>query len=488
MFAKRKRELGDLMGYIKNITANSHEIKDVKFKDKDQQEIANIFNKMAKNDKATLEAMEKLIGESVKLSNFDVEMSHIARHLYDFSEELATTGESNMSVVDEVSASMNEVNNAIGEHSMTLDALANKSNELIKMNQRSMSQLDEVNELKTEVLKGTNLLMTQVLKINQIAKDMDSLLNGIEQMTERSHLLAMNASTQEADDLELSDAVAEIGTLSMTTKEKLVALKHLTSELAIIEQNGQEIMAEAEESSTKISEAIDSMSDTFVENHTHLVGTVEGVSQLTSVMQEISASAMDISEGMETSAADAERIALMTQKITDDSQRIFIHAEKIGHIDNEIAHVVKELMSTVNSGIHRVSNEQFVKHIDKAIESHEIWMDNLRGMVENMEIEALQTDGSKCAFGHFYHAIELEHDEIVEEWHTINEIHKTLHNVAHKVLFHIKKGDQLSVLMEFERALGYAGQIQELFDIIRRKVFKLSEKEERLFLPVMKSI
>ena len=48
-----------------------------------------------------------------------------------------------------------------------------------------------------------------------------------------------------------------------------------------------------------------------------------------------------------------------------------------------------------------ISNEEFLQYIEKAKKAHKNWLEKLRTIVNEMRIYPLQTNGNKCAFGHF---------------------------------------------------------------------------------------
>jgi hypothetical protein len=48
-------------------------------------------------------------------------------------------------------------------------------------------------------------------------------------------------------------------------------------------------------------------------------------------------------------------------------------------------------------------------------------------MVENMTLMPIQTNSNKCAFGYFYHALNVTHPDIMKEWKEIDQLHHTFH-------------------------------------------------------------
>ena len=75
------------------------------------------------------------------MSNHDVNMSQISYDLKDFTREIADLSESNLAIVEETTASMYVVTEAVNNSSATLERLAESSEKLIDRNNESVQRL-----------------------------------------------------------------------------------------------------------------------------------------------------------------------------------------------------------------------------------------------------------------------------------------------------------------------------------------------------------
>jgi hypothetical protein len=80
-------------------------------------------------------------------------------------------------------------------------------------------------------------------------------------------------------------------------------------------------------------------------------------------------------------------------------------------------------------------------------------------MVEKMEIQPLQTNDKKCAFGHFYHIVPVDMPEIINEWHAIDQYHHQFHKIGDQVIEAIANND-------VSRAKKHLEQAKELSKIV----------------------
>ncbi len=62
-------------------------------------------------------------------------------------------------------------------------------------------------------------------------------------------------------------------------------------------------------------------------------------------------------------------------------------------------------------------------------------------MVEKMEVAPLQVDANKCAFGHFYNAINIEDEAIKDIWISIDSIHHDFHDLGDRALDGVEDKD-----------------------------------------------
>jgi len=184
---------------------------------------------------------------------------------------------------------------------------------------------------------------------------------------------------------------------------------------------------------------------------------------------------------MESSSRDAERLSSFTQAIHEDALRSADQAKQIGSIDEKLTDIARELMGALKGSINALSNEEFVETLEKAKAAHRIWMSNLKMIADEMKVYPLQTNGSKCAFGHFYNALEVSHPDLKADWETLGEYHSQLHEVAKDIFVHVQGGNLAKVREIYESASELSGRIFEYLDKIIGKVNRKTEEGINIF-------
>jgi len=152
------------------------------------------FEKLLANEAKMSQSAKQMLDIVSSISSFDVGMSHISYQLMDFAKEMTSLSESNLAVVEETTANMNEVNQSIDITSQTLNDLANESEALTKKNDESINLLDEVQILKENVMQDTGTMSKKIQLLVDLAAEVGKIVDSVQAIAEQTNLLALNAA------------------------------------------------------------------------------------------------------------------------------------------------------------------------------------------------------------------------------------------------------------------------------------------------------
>ncbi|WP_215731961.1 methyl-accepting chemotaxis protein [Anaeromusa acidaminophila] len=435
------------------------------------------FEKLLNSEEKMSSSCKRMLSTVSSLSEFDVRMTHSAYELSQFAKQMALVSESNLAVVEEITASMNDVNETVEQTSFKMKELSDSSNTLIQKNDESMTQIGELVDLKEHVVEDTKKMSIQIEELTTMAENISEIVNGVAAIAEQTNLLALNASIEAARAGEMGRGFAvvasEIRKLADSTKENLQNMRGFVTHIQVAAQGGKESLLNTLSSTNLMNEKLDTISGTIHGNVEMLKHTVLEVNDISQMMVHVKESAQQVNQAMMLSASDAEKLHGMTQDIHKDAVESEENAKQISHIDTELSEVVREMVAALNGGIHSISNQDLLANLKKAKEAHGNWVKNLKRIVEEMKIYPIQTDSKRCAFGHFYHSITMEHVDVKAEWASIDEIHDQFHKIGDKVVEAVRLEDKSAAIRHLQEAEELSnkifGKIDNTVRIIERK-------------------
>lgn len=446
------------------------------------------FNKLLASEEKMSINSKKMLDIISSLSDFDVKIKHSSYKLIDFAKDMSIVSESNLAIVEEITANMNQVNETISYTSDTMNELSNSSQALVEKNDESMHQLNEINILKEDVIRDTITMSEQIKQLVDMATKVNEIVNGVESIAEQTNLLALNASIEAARAGEYGKGFAvvadEIRKLADNTKTNLGDMRIFVNNIHQAASGGRESMNNTMQSTNNMNSKLDIISDTIKENVSMLKDTIKDVNKISDSMGEIKEAAKQINLAMDSSARDAERLTYMTQGVHADAVQSAENAKHISIIDEELSEIVKDMLSALEGGINAMTNEDLLKNLSKAKEAHQHWMINLKGIVDEKRTYPIQTNSKKCAFGHFYHSISISHPDVIEEWRAIDKVHHELHNMGMKVIEAINMNNSAQANSLYLQAEALSKQIFTHIDHISHVI----ESQSKLGIQILKAI
>jgi len=449
------------------------------------QTLLKQFNKLFASEETMSINSKQMLTVISSLSEFDVKMTHSSYKMIDFAQEMSLLSESNLSIVEEITASMNDVNTTIGHTSDTMNQLSKSSEDLIQKNDESMFQLNEVNTLKENVIKDTTIMSEQIEELVDMATKVNEIVNGVQAIAEQTNLLALNASIEAARAGEFGRGFAvvaeEIRKLADSTKTNLADMRIFVNNIHQAANGGRESMTNTMKSTNTMNEKLDIISATIQGNVFMLRDTVSDINTISTAMTDIKETSKQVNQAMDLSAQDAEKLLNMTQIIHDDASHSAENAKHISKIDEELSDIVRDMLTALNGGIHAITNEDLTKNLLKAKEAHGNWMKNLKRIVDEMKSYPIQTNSKRCAFGHFYHSIHITHPDLITEWAAIDGVHHKLHNMGEKVIDAISSKNSVLANQLYLQTYKLSKQIFVYID----NTLKTIEEKSRLGVEIL---
>lgn len=445
-----------------------------------------VENEQLLENSARLEqASKELLKLTTDLSTFDVNMHFISTKSKHAAKQMGELGDSNLAIVEETTASMNQVSEIIDTTSDAFQEVAAEASSLSLQNQQSKELLETVDRLKEDVISDTENMKNKIEQLVDLSRKIGDIVESVQEIANQTNLLALNAAIEAARAGEqgrgFSVVAEEIRQLSDDTKKNLEGMIQFVDLIYAAAGDGKESVERALASTDKMSSMIDEVSNTVSGNITTLKEVTDRMDQLSGTISGIKVSAQEINAAMGQSAEDAQELLEISRTVNDTSSNAVELANSISSLDDKYSEVITHMFEGRIKGRHAVANEELLENIRAAVQQHLAWYDKLESMVKDMKILPIQTNDKKCAFGHFYYALKVTHPAILEDWKKIASLHKDFHDHGDLVIKAIweRKPEQAEKLLK--ETENISKEVVDLLNRICKEIEDCDKKKIRIF-------
>lgn len=442
------------------------------------------FNKLFDNEHKMSAAVKEIMDLASSISTFDVGMTYISNQLSGFSLDLANLSESNLAIVEETTATMNSVSDTIDNTAGTLLQLSEDSKSLAARNKESKDLLVEVSSLKENVVTDTQTMAGKIDQLLQLASEVGKIVDSVQTIANQTNLLALNAAIEAARAGEhgkgFSVVAEEVRKLADDTKHNLDDMRVFVENIQSAAGEGKSSLNRALTSTGQMSDKIDLVSNTTGENINMLEGVINTVESINTSMQGIKIASGEINRAMEASSEDAQKLNSMTLNIQKDAAESVSYAKSISNIDDKLSGLANDLYKGLKGSRHAITNEEICSILEKAVNAHKDWLGKLQSMAETMTLLPLQTNPSKCTFGHYYNTLSLTHPSVTKEWETIGKLHKEFHSKGDRMIEAINNKDRDKSLQTLKDTQTLSSELIGLIHQLIEKTGELSRNGIRL--------
>lgn len=443
------------------------------------------FQRLYENEKKMADIAKELLDAVASLSSFDVNLAHISHDLMDYAGNLADLSTSNLAIIEETTASMNQANSSIDSVSNILNEISQESDTLLTENQSGHNLLIEVVKLKDEVVSDTNDTNVKIKQLAEMAVEIDKIVESVQGIASQTNLLALNAAIEAARAGEHGRGFAvvaeEVRKLADDTKENLSGMGNFVQRIRAAAMEGTESMQRTIESTNQMNDKMALVTDTIEGNVTQLTKVVADINNINISLQNVKDASQDIRLAMEGTSENAEALAEMAKNIHEISTQSVAFTKTISDIDNWLSDITTTVYSGLTTGDHTPSNADFHEALEKAQTSHQSWMETLKKIVDGRSMLPLQTSANKCVFGHFYYALPVSNAQINNEWRQIAPIHQELHDTGAAVIEAVKAGNMEKASTLCQKAEALSVQIVDLLKAINVKVEEMTRNGQKVF-------
>lgn len=429
--------------------------------------------------------VQNVLNALMKMSALDLALGDNSQILSEISESLFLAATDIQGAASTTTQGATEVVAAHENLTGTITQISDNSEEILKGIKQSEGQLETVMKVSDNTMKNSIEMKGDMEKLLNVIASMNEVIASINGISAQTNLLALNASIEAA-------RAGEAGRGFAIVAEEI---RELADETKSLTANMDEFVTSIQEASQQSSKSIDLTVDYLKgmnenlqgvmksnsENKSSIQEIVDAITTTAAASQEIYSSIVEIEEQVSNAEADIRKLNQQAQSMKQVSQSIKEITRPVSEIETQLDETAKQMGKMTEDVFYMMDNQMFMNTIRGAILAHQKWVDTLRDIVENGAVIPLQTDASKCGFGHFYYSMHPKQQEVEEIWQGIEPKHRELHGLGASAIQAVWDGDTQKALREQERAAALSKVLIQEFEKLLKKVEELDKKRERVF-------
>lgn len=423
--------------------------------------------------------------EQVALENELLETGTIRWEIDLMENGVPTTGKQVYLTFDQTKVSMEEVGAIVDDSVEMVASITGDTKELIGKNNESQTLLEQVASIKLEMNNDSKTMTDNIEKLVTLATEVDKIVESVQAIANQTNLLALNAAIEAARAGEQGKGFAvvaeEVRTLADDTKQNLEGMRSFVKDIGIAAKDSRTSLQRTSDSTNSMGEKVEQVATQVKENTVMLEKVASELVGMNDSMADISMNMHGITTALEQSSVETENLEKTILDMNRLANKSADYAHKVRSIDDNVSRLSKTLYDASQDGNFNITNDEFIATIRSAKQGHRDWVSKLKSTVEHMKTEPMQFDADKCAFGHFYTAVEVKHPEIRHDWARIEPLHDKVHQSGERTFVAIREGSKHGAEAGFTSVEEASEQLMEILEIIIEKTQELTRRDMKVF-------
>lgn len=410
----------------------------------------------------------KTISLSSSLGSIEVNIKFLMDEIESIMNELNLQSENNAAFVQETTASMEEIDNAVDDNVKMMDQILNNIAQIVENNDKNMESVNLMGQVCEKVTESNNAVNETLTKLLNNLNEIGNIIAVIEQIADQTNLLALNARIEAARAGEAGRGFAvvseEIRKLADSTKQSLDEFKGFTQEIQKDSARSLESMKTTNEVMRQIPIVTKTIKDTVEGNFSAIDNIKKEMEGFAASFEQISAAVNEITTAMNSLSQKTEEITNIIYRLDGDIKNLDSIKHSISEIDNSFIEQNKKYYQKFMESDNEITAQELVEILQNAIKQHDLWMQTLEEAINSNKLMPLQTDGDKCSFGHFYNAIVINDNDIKDLWQNVDEYHHKLHQAGQSALIAIKNKETEAAKKYYQIAKENSQKVHQMID------------------------
>lgn len=448
-------------------------------------ELVSIHSRLLKGRTSFEGVMTNTLASAMNISNLDLQVSDRVEELAVISEHLGNASADLSHISTEAASVTKQVAQAHDLLAQSITEIAGNTVECLQSIENSEENILSIERISKEAAEDSKKMQADMSALLAVIGQMQEVIGSINAISGQTNLLALNASIEAARAGEAGKGFAvvadEIRQLADETRALTSNMAEFVTNIRTASQQSAESVETTVASLDQINENLTVIVEGNIENRKRLQDINESLTNIAATSEEISSSMNEI----ENQAAHLdERVSGVGQdlkNLKNISESLEDVVKPMITIEECLKTANKEMGQMALDAFYMPSNRVFIENVANAIEAHRGWLDKLEHMITVGKAEPLQTNDHRCAFGHFYYAVQPKQPQILAIWKDIREQHKDFHANGDKAIAALKGGNTNAAREYLKQSEELSKKLLKDFEEMVRLAEALDKEGIRIF-------
>lgn len=449
------------------------------------KELLEVHSRLMQGRTSFETVITRSMASAMSMSNMDLQVSDRVEELTEISTNLSNTAHELSEISAETANVTKEVATAHDLLATSITEISGDTMECLQAIEKSEENIVNIEKLSKDAEADSKQMQSDMSALMEVIGHMQEVVASINAISNQTNLLALNASIEAARAGEQGKGFAvvadEIRVLAERTKTLTDNMAEFIGNIHTASTKSVASVDTTVASLNQINENLTVIVEGNIENRKRLEAINENLTNIAATSEEISSSMNEVENHAHQLDQKVFSMSLDAKHLNEVSLHLGDVVKPMTEIEENLRSTNKEMGRMALDPFYMPSNQVFINAVTNAVGAHKNWLVALDNMIAAGKAQPIQTNDHRCAFGHFYYAVQPKNESILKIWADLRDKHKQFHANGGQAVMSLKKENVAVAREYYNKAVEVSEYLLKDFDNLIALAEKLDKDGIRIF-------